>query len=80
MRVLVWLLLLSLVTIGCSVDPKCGDKEQIECQADINKAYPVCKKAAETKGKDVPVNIDCMKYFAQTTQECWACICWVAKL
>jgi len=47
MKVLTWLLLLALVCMASSIDPKCGQKQQIECQDDINVAYPVCKKAAE---------------------------------
>ena len=79
MKALTWLLILALVCLTYSIDPKCGEKAQIECQDDINIAYPICKKAAEEKGKDYPVDITCLKYFAQMTEECWACICWVAS-
>ena len=68
MRVLAWLLVLSLFALAVSVDPKCGDKEQVQCQGDINAAYPPCKKAAEMKGKDAAVDITCLKYFSQMTE------------
>jgi hypothetical protein len=77
---LVTVLCLIAVIWGMSVEPKCGDLEQAECQDDIYKAYPVCKKAAEEKGKDTKVDIACFKYFSQLTEECWGCVCWFARL
>ncbi len=47
---------------------------------DINKAYPICEKAAHEKGADVPADLDCLKYFAQMDKDCWPCICWVAQI
>lgn len=46
MRVFSWLLVLTLIALTFAVDPKCSEKQQVECQDDINLAYPVCKKAA----------------------------------
>ena len=36
----------------------------MECTDDIYIAYPICKKAAEEKGKDIDVDLTCFKYFA----------------
>ena len=41
----------------------------------IKKGYLIRGKAAHEKGNDVPVDFDCMKYFAQTGEDCWWCIC-----
>lgn len=76
MKVVIFLILLVAVL---GIEPKCEELEQIKCQDDINIAYPMCKKAAEEKGKDMSVDLNCMKYFAKMTEECWACICWFAK-
>lgn len=46
----------------------------------INHAgYPICEAAAKEKGKDTPVDLQCMKYFAAVDKDCWPCICKVAK-
>ena len=73
------ILLALLMVLGFAVDT-CDLKHQIGCLDDLNVAYPVCKKAAEEKGKDVPVDIDCLKYFSSLTEDCWPCICFVANL
>jgi hypothetical protein len=46
---------------------------------DINQSYKVCEKAAEEKGKDLPADLECMKYLATVEKDCWPCICFVAK-
>lgn len=77
------LLLLALIALACSFqlsDYDCPHDVEVRCIDDINKAYPICEKAAHEKGKDVPVDLDCMKYFAQMGEDCWSCICWIAKL
>jgi hypothetical protein len=58
----------------------CPHDLEVKCIDDINKAYPVCEKAASEKGRDVPVDLDCLKYFAQMGSDCWPCICWVAQI
>jgi hypothetical protein len=45
----------------------------------INSAYPVCDEAAKEKGKDVPVDLECMKYIGTIDKDCWPCICAVAE-
>ena len=74
------LIALCLLAVILAVEPKCSDLEQMECTDDIYYAYPACKKAAEQKGKDVDVDLTCLKYFAQMSSDCWGCICWFAKL
>ena len=56
----------------------CPHDKEVLCIDDINKAYSVCEKAAHDKGKDVPTDLDCLKYFASMGSDCWECICWVA--
>jgi len=41
-------------------------------------AYPICDQAAKEKGKDVPVDLDCLKYIGTIDKDCWPCICVVA--
>lgn len=77
LKLIIWSCLILFVL---AVPPVCGDLEQMECMDDIYTAYPVCKKAAEEKGKDINVDLSCFKYFSQMTEECWGCICWFAKL
>lgn len=77
MKIALCFLLLAIATL--TIDPKCGDYEQLKCQADINYAFMECKKAAEEKGKDTQVDLTCMKYFSKMTSDCWSCICWFAK-
>lgn len=73
------LALVGLTTsFGISED-LCPHDVEVKCIDDINKAYPVCEKAAEEKGKDIIVDLQCMKYLTQTDQDCWPCICLVAR-
>ncbi len=58
----------------------CPHNLEVLCIDDINKAYPICEKAAHEKGADVPADLDCLKYFAQMDKDCWPCICWVAQI
>lgn len=84
------IVLFLLVALACSFnffkknhitnDYDCPHDEEVRCIDDINKAFAACEKAAQEKGKDVPVDLDCMKYFAQMGEDCWDCICWVAQV
>lgn len=44
---------------------ECPHDVEVRCIDDINKAYPICEKAAQEKGKDLPADLECMKYFTQ---------------
>ena len=57
----------------------CPHDLEVRCIDDINKAYPICEKAAHEKGADVPADLDCLKYFVQMDKDCWPCICWIAQ-
>ena len=57
----------------------CPHDLEVMCIDDINKAYPICEKAAEEHGKDLPADLDCMKYMAKVEKDCWPCICFIAK-
>jgi hypothetical protein len=73
-------LILALLAVFASAAPAdCPHDLEVRCIDDINKAYPVCEKAAHEKGADVPADLDCLKYFVKMEQECWPCICWVAS-
>ena len=61
------------------VAEECPHDLEVRCIDDINKAYPVCEKAAQEKGKDFPADLECMKYFTQMDKDCWPCICMVAE-
>ena len=37
------------------------------------------EKAAEEKGKDIPADLECMKYLTEVEKDCWPCICYVAE-
>lgn len=57
------LILALAVLLGLVVaDPNCSHDLEVICVDDINKVYPFCKKAAEEKGKDQPVDLNCLKY------------------
>lgn len=65
--------------VGIAVASECPHDLEVLCIDDINKAYPYCKKASEDKGKDLPADLECMKYMASIEKDCWPCICWVAQ-
>lgn len=74
--------LLALAGVATSfsfVNEECPHDVEVKCIDDINKAYPICEKAAEEKGKDIPADLECMKYFTQVDKDCWPCICLVAQ-
>ena len=58
---------------------ECPQELEVHCMDDINKAYPICEKAAKEKGKDFDADLECLKYFASMEKDCWPCICVVAK-
>lgn len=43
--------------VGLVAAHDCPHDLEVRCIDDINKAYPVCKKAAEEKGKDLPADL-----------------------
>ena len=49
------------------------------CIDDFHAAYPICKKAAESAGTDLPATLTCLKYFYKMKPECWPCICRIAE-
>lgn len=71
-------LLLALFALALTHD--CPHDLEVRCIDDINKAYPICEKAAHEKGSDIPADIDCLKYFTSMERDCWPCICWIAEL
>lgn len=71
--------LAALVGIATAADANCPHDLEVLCIDDINKAYPDCEKAAREKGKDIPADLECMKYMAKVEKDCWPCICWVAQ-
>ena len=74
------LLLVSCEEMDLSVENHdCPHDLEVRCIDDINKAYPICEKAAKEKGADIPVDLECMKYFVQMEHDCFPCICWVAE-
>lgn len=72
--------LLALVGLSASfsVADECPHDVEVRCIDDINKAYPICQKASQEKGKDLPADLQCMKYLTQTDKDCWPCICLIA--
>lgn len=89
MKILI--LTLTLVALGTSfnlanqfaaaiVDSECPHDLEVLCIDDINKAYPICEKAAQEKGKDQTADINCLKYMLSIRKDCWPCICWVAQI
>ena len=58
---------------------ECPHDLEVRCIDDINKVYPICEKAAQEKGKDIPADLDCMKYATKMEKDCWPCICWIAE-
>ena len=64
--------------VGLAVAHDCPHDLEVLCIDDINKAYPICEKSAQEKGKDIPADIECLKYFTSMEKDCWPCICLVA--
>lgn len=61
-----FLALLGLASLAVAApNDECPHDLEVLCIDDINRAYPVCEKAAQEKGKDLPADLECMKYFAR---------------
>jgi hypothetical protein len=81
MKVILVVLALLAVSLSFSfADDKCPHDLEVLCIDDINKAFPICEKAAHEKGADVPADLDCFKYFTKLDKECWPCICYIASI
>jgi hypothetical protein len=76
----VFVLALLAVLAFIAAANECTEAMQIACADDFRLAYPVCKKSAESGGKDIPAELACMKYFNKMKPECWPCICNLAKM
>lgn len=79
MKFIALLGLAALASAHVHVDT-CTHELETRCIDDINKAYPICEKAAKEKGKDLPADLECMKYFTKMDKDCWPCICYIANL
>lgn len=80
MKLFALLGLASLATASYLPNEECPHDLEVRCIDDINKAYPVCEKAAEEKGRDLPADLECMKYITQMEKDCWPCICLIAHI
>lgn len=58
-------LLLAAAALLGLVAADCPHDLEVRCIDDINASFKVCDKAAKEKGKDIPADIECMKYLAQ---------------
>jgi hypothetical protein len=75
------LALLGLAALAApAVAADCPHNLEVKCINDINAAYPICEKAAQEQGKDLPADLDCMKYLTQMDKDCWPCICYFAQV
>lgn len=70
---------LVLLALAAADEHECKESMQIACVDDFRAAYPVCKKAAESGGQDMPATLACLKYFNKMKPECWPCICWFGE-
>lgn len=70
--------ILALLAVFAFADDQCTEAKQIACVDDFRAGYPICKKAAESGGSDLPATLACLKYFNKMKPECWPCICWFA--
>ena len=70
--------LASVAVAASTPNDECPHDLEVLCIDDINKAYPICEKAAQEKGKDLPADLECVKYITQMDKDCWPCICFVA--
>lgn len=77
MRILVLLVLVALA-FSFQLKADCPHDQEVACIDDINKAFPICEKAAREKG-NIPLDLECLKYFATVGEDCWNCICWIAQ-
>ena len=68
-----------LSILGLALADVCPSDKERECITDVNHPFDICHKAAKAKGKDQPVDIECIKYLYAIDQDCWPCICQIAK-
>lgn len=68
-----------LSMLGLALSDVCPSDKERECITDVNHAFDLCDKAAREKGKDQSVDIECIKYLYAINQDCWPCICQIAK-
>ena len=73
-------LVLSALAVYVMGEEKCTTDHEQKCYDSFITAIPYCKKAEESHGKDYDADINCLKYFYSVDQECWPCICQIAKL
>ena len=71
-------LTLALFSVAALAADDCPVDRETQCVDEFQVALPYCKKAAQAQGKDFDADINCVKYFYQTEQECWPCICFIA--
>ena len=64
----------------------CPDSRETECITDVNQskilvysALKMCDRAAKAKGKDQQADLMCIKYASTCPEDCWPCICQIAK-
>ena len=57
----------------------CPHDLEVRCVDDINRAYGECDEAAKEKGKDILVDLECVKFLGTVEKDCWPCICQVAQ-
>lgn len=65
--------------IAIVLGDNCPQNKEVACISDVNHALDLCDKAAKEKGKDQTADINCIKYMVNVEQDCWPCICQIAK-
>lgn len=68
-----------LALVGLVLADNCPQNKEVACISDVNHALDLCDKAAKEKGKDQTADINCIKYMVSVEQDCWPCICQIAK-
>jgi hypothetical protein len=75
-----WIAILGLALVAVpGQGQECPHDLEVRCIDDINRAYAECDEAAKEKGRDIPVDLECVQFLAKSEKECWPCICQVAK-
>lgn len=72
------ILVMAVLALGAMAADDCPVDRETKCADDFQVALPYCKKAAESHIKDFDADLNCIKYFYQSEQECWPCICYIA--
>jgi hypothetical protein len=77
---MIWGKLLGALLLGWGeCQQTCPTDLEVRCIADINLAYADCEQAAKEKGRDVPVDLECVKFLGKVEKDCWPCVCQVAR-